>query len=432
MTGTVLRGRVLTFVDAPQGPDDTGSFRYIEDGAVFINEGRIVSVGEYHRSNIAGASVIDHHPNLILPGFIDAHVHYPQMQVIGSYAGALLEWLNKYTFVEEQKFGDPAHAARIAGKFLDELIRHGTTTAATYCTVHKVSAEAFFAAAEERNMRMIAGRVMMDRNAPEGLRDTPQASYDETRALIHEWHGRGRLHYAITPRFAITSSPEQMEMAEALAREFPDCHIQTHLSENLAEVEFARELFPNLGDYTGIYERYHLLGPKTLLGHAIHLSDREMDLLAETKSVAVFCPTSNLFLGSGLFDHAGLSERGVRIAVATDVGGGTSYSMLRTLDEGYKVQQLRGERLSPLQSFYMATLGNARALSLEGTIGSIVPGADADLVVLDARATPQMALRMETVDSLANELFLLETCGDDRAVAEVYVAGTPRKVALAP
>lgn len=432
MTGTVLRGRVLTFVDAPQGPDDTGSFRYIEDGAVFINEGRIVSVGEYHRSNIAGASVIDHHPNLILPGFIDAHVHYPQMQVIGSYAGALLEWLNKYTFVEEQKFGDPAHAARIAGKFLDELIRHGTTTAATYCTVHKVSAEAFFAAAEERNMRMIAGRVMMDRNAPEGLRDTPQASYDETRALIHEWHGRGRLHYAITPRFAITSSPEQMEMAEALVREFPDCHIQTHLSENLAEVEFARELYPNLGDYTGIYERYHLLGPKTLLGHAIHLSDREMDLLAETKSVAVFCPTSNLFLGSGLFDHAGLSERGVRIAVATDVGGGTSYSMLRTLDEGYKVQQLRGERLSPLQSFYMATLGNARALSLEGTIGSIVPGADADLVVLDARATPQMALRMETVDSLANELFLLETCGDDRAVAEVYVAGTPRKVALAP
>ena len=423
MTGTVLRGRVLTFLAEPQGPDDAGSYRYWEDGAVFINEGKIVSVGDYHVHNIAGASVIDHHPHLILPGLIDAHVHYPQMQVIGSYAGALLEWLNRYTFVEEQKFADAAHAKRIASLFLDELIRHGTTTAATYCTVHKASAEAFFEAAEERNMLVLGGKVMMDRNAPEGLRDTPQAGYDDTKALIGEWQDRGRIHYAITPRFAITSSPEQLEMAEALAREYPDLHIQTHLSENLAEIEFAKELYPNLGDYTGIYERYHLLGPKTLLGHSIHLSHREVEVLADTKSVAVFCPTSNLFIGSGLFDYERLTERGVRIGVATDVGGGTSYSMLQTMDEGYKVAQLRGQRLNPLKSFYMMTLGNARALSLEGTIGSIAPGIDADLVVLDSRATPQMMLRMETVDSLVNELFLLQTCGDDRAVVEVYVAG---------
>jgi guanine deaminase len=220
-------------------------------------------------------------------------------------------------------------------------------------------------------------------------------------------------------------------MAEALVREFPDAYVQTHLSENLAEIELARELYPNLGDYTGIYQRYHLLGPRTLLGHSIHLSHREVEALAETRSVAVFCPTSNLFIGSGLFDYERLRERGVRIAVASDVGGGTSYSMLRTMDEGYKVLQARGQRLNPLRSFYMMTLGNARALSLEGTIGSIEPGADADLVVLDARATPQMALRMETVDSLANELFLLQTCGDDRAVAEVYVAGKPMKSGLA-
>jgi guanine deaminase len=431
MTGTVLRGRVLTFVGEPQGPDDTGSYTYWEDGAVFINDGKIISVGDYHRHNIAGATVIDHHPNLIMPGLIDAHVHYPQMQVIGSYAGALLEWLNKYTFVEEQKFADSAHAERIASRFFDELIRHGTTTAATYCSVHKASADAYFAEAERRNMLAIAGKVMMDRNAPEALRDTPQQGYDETRELIAEWHGRGRARYAITPRFVITSSPEQMEMAEALVREFPDCYVQTHLSENLAEIEFARELYPNLGDYTGIYERYHLLGPKTLLGHSIHLSHREVEVLAETRSVAVFCPTSNLFIGSGLFDYERLHQHGVRMAVATDVGGGTSYSMLRTLDEGYKVLQLRGQRLSPLNSFYLMTLGNARALSLEGTIGAIVPGADADLVVFDARATPQMALRMETVDSLANELFLLQTCGDDRAVAEVYVAGKPAKRGLA-
>ena len=431
MTGTVLRGRVLTFVDEPKGLGDTASYRYWEDGAVFVNDGKVISVGDYNKANIAGATVIDHHPHLILPGLIDTHVHYPQMQVIGSYAGALLEWLNKYTFIEEQRFADSAHAARIASRFFDELIRHGTTTSVAYCSVHKASAEAYFAEAERRNMLAIGGKVMMDRNAPEALRDTPQQGYDDTRALIGEWHGRGRARYAITPRFAITSSPAQMEMTEALAREFPDCYIQTHLSENLAEIEFAKELYPNLGDYTGIYERYHLLGPKTLLGHSIHLSHREVEVLAETRSVAVFCPTSNLFIGSGLFDHDRLHSRGVRIAVATDVGGGTSYSMLRTLDEGYKVLQLRGQRLSPLNSFYMMTLGNARALSLEGTIGSIVPGADADLVVLDARATPQMALRMEAVDSLANELFLLQTCGDDRAVAEVYVAGKAVKTGLA-
>jgi guanine deaminase len=430
MTGTVLRGRVLSFVAEPKGRDDTASYRYWEDGAVFINDGKVIAVGDYHRANIAGATVIDHHPHLIMPGFIDAHVHYPQMQVIGSYAGALLEWLNTYTFIEEQKFADAGHAERIASRFFDELIRHGTTTAAAYCTVHKASADAYFAEAARRNMLAIGGKVMMDRNAPAALTDTPQQGYEESKALIEAWHNQGRAKYAITPRFAITSSPEQLEVAEALVEEFPDCYVQTHLSENMAEIEFAKELFPNLGDYTGIYERYHLLGPKTLLGHSIHLSHREVEVLADTRSVAVFCPTSNLFIGSGLFDYQRLHDHGVRMAVATDVGGGTSYSMLKTLDEGYKVLQLRGQRLTPLNAFYMMTLGNARALSLEGTIGAITPGADADLVVLDARATPQMALRMETVDSLANELFLLQTCGDDRAVAEVYVAGRPVKSGL--
>lgn len=427
---TILRGRVLSFVSEPQGADDTASYRYIEDGAVAIADGRIVSVGPFEGTQAADVTIIDHRPHLIVPGLIDPHIHFPQMQVIGSYAANLLEWLNTYTFVEEQRFADPAHAERIAGRFFDELIRHGTTTAAAYCSVHKASAEAFFTVAEQRNLRMVAGKVMMDRNAPLALRDTPQQGYDDTKALIEKWHGRGRAHYAITPRFAITSTPEQMDMAQSLAREFPDCHIQTHLSENLAEIEFAKELYPNLGDYTGIYEKYQLLGPKTLLGHCIHLSDREVGLLSETGSVAVFCPTSNMFIGSGLFDHDRLHAAGTRIAIATDVGGGTSYSMLRTLDEGYKVLQLRGQRLHPLRSFYMATLGNARALSMEGVIGSLTPGADADIAVLDARATPQMALRMETVTSLVEELFLLQTCGDDRAVAEVYVAGRAAKSTL--
>ncbi len=431
MARTLLRGRVLSFLDEPQALDDDKAYRYWEDGEVEIEDGKIVSVGQFDGAQQANTTIIDHSGKLILPGLIDPHIHFPQMQVIGSYAANLMEWLNTYTFAEEQRFADEAHAARIAGRFFDELIRHGTTTAAAYCSVHPQSVDAFFAAAAERNMLMVGGKVMMDRNAPEALRDTPQSGYDHTKAGIAKWHRKGRAHYAITPRFAITSSSAQMEMAAALAREFRDLHIQTHVNENLEEVALAKELFPNLPDYLGIYEHYDLLGPKTLLGHCIHLTHRECELLAETRSVAVWCPTSNLFIGSGLFDHDRLHAHGVRIAIATDVGGGTSYSMLRTLDEGYKVLQLRGQRLNPLRSFYMMTLGNARAMSVDDRIGAIEVGRDADLVVLDARATPQMALRMEAVDTLANELFLLQTCGDDRAVVETYVAGRAMKSALA-
>jgi guanine deaminase len=431
---TILRGRVLSFVAEPQGRDDHAAYRYIDDGAVVIGDGKILMVGEWNERAAAhddAAEIIDHRPHLIMPGFIDPHIHFPQMQVIGAYAAALLEWLNTYTFVEEQRFGDEAHATRIASRFFDELIRHGTTTAAAYCSVHPQSVDAFFGEAEKRNMLMVGGKVMMDRNAPPGLCDTPQSGYDDTKAGIAKWHGKGRAHYAITPRFAITSTHEQMAMAEALAREFPDLHIQTHVSENLAEIAFANELYPNYGDYVGIYEKFHLLGPKTLLGHCIHLSHRETQVIAETRSVAVFCPTSNLFIGSGLFDYERQHQHGVRIATATDVGGGSSYSMLRTLDEGYKVMQLRGQRLTPFRSFYHMTLGNARAMSLEDRIGTLEPGKEADIVVLNSGATPQMKLRMETVASLEQELFLLQTCGDDRAIVETYVMGEPQKSKLA-
>jgi guanine deaminase len=429
---TVLRGRVLTFVDQPKSIDDTASYRYTEDGAVVVGpDGRIIMIGDFNPKAAAHHKVIDHRPNLIMPGFVDPHIHMPQMQVIGSYAANLMEWLNTYTFADEQKFGDEAHAGRIASRFLDEMIRNGTTTASAYCSVHPQSADAYFAEATRRNMLMLGGKVMMDRNAPAALCDTPQRGYDETKAGIARWHGKGRNRYVISPRFAITSSPAQLEMAEALAREFPDLHIQTHVDENVGEIALAKELYPNLPDYLGIYERYHLLGPKTLLGHCIHLTEREVEVLAATRSVAVWCPTSNLFIGSGLFDRDRLARAGVRIGVATDVGGGTSYSMLRTLDEGYKVLQARGQRLNPLTSFYMMTLGNSRALSLEDEIGSLAAGRAADLVVLDARATPQMALRMETVETLWGELFLLQTCGDDRAVVETYVMGKAMKSGLA-
>jgi guanine deaminase len=428
MRRTILRGRVLTFVNEPQGIDDTASYRYLEDGAITIEDGKIIAVGDFAADD--SAEVIDHRPHLILPGFIDTHLHYVQSQMIASYAGSLLEWLNTYTFVEEQKFSQQGHASTVSAAFFDELIRHGTTTAVAYCSSHPRSVDAYFGEAAKRNMLMVGGKVMMDRNAPEALCDTAQSGYDDTKTLIARWHGKGRGLYAISPRFALTSTPEQLDAARALVAEYPDCYVQTHLSENAAEITYAMELYPGSPDYTGIYEDFGLLGPRTLLGHCIHLNHRETQVLAETGAVAVFCPTSNLFLGSGLFDHERLSKAGVRIGVATDIGGGTSFSMLRTLDEGYKVLQLRGQRLTPLNSFYMMTLGNARSLSLEGTIGAIAPGNAADLVVLDAGATPAMALRLATASSLVEELFLLQTLGDDRAIAEVYVAGARAKSTL--
>ncbi|WP_457584064.1 guanine deaminase [Ensifer canadensis] len=435
MTSTLIRGRLLSFHRAPTAIDDSAAYAYESDGALLVEDGQIKASGTYETVKAEAADDIvefDHRPHLIVPGFIDTHLHFPQMQVMASYAANLLEWLNTYTFPEECRFVETAHAQRIASRFFDEMVRHGTTTAAAYCSVHKASADAFFAEALRRDMRMIAGKVMMDRNAPQGLLDTPQLGYDETRAVIREWHGKGRNHVAITPRFAITSTPEQMDVAKSLVHEFPDLHVQTHLSENRDEIAFTCELYPEATDYTDVYARYGLLGPKSLFGHCIHLSEREADVMSETGSVAVFCPTSNLFLGSGLFPLRALNRRDkpVRTSVASDIGGGTSYSMLKTLDEAYKILQLQGERLNPFDSFFMMTRGNAEALSLVDRIGTLEAGTDADFIVLDMAATPAMALRAEVVNSLSDELFLLQTMGDDRSIVETYVAGKPAKSAL--
>nr|WP_117193751.1 guanine deaminase [Rhizobium terrae] len=432
MPHKLIRGRLLSFRRAPLSLADTESYAYEGDGALLVAGGRIAAAGGYAAMKArapAGVEEIDHRPHLILPGFIDMHMHFPQMQVIASYAADLLEWLNTYTFPEECRFVESEHAARIATHFYDELLRHGTTTAVAYCSVHKTSADAYFAEATRRGMLMVGGKVMMDRNAPQGLLDTPEMGYDETRQVIADWHGKARCHVAITPRFAITSTPAQMKAAQALAEEFPDLFIQTHLSENHEEIRYTCELYPEATDYTDIYARYGLLGKKTLFGHAIHLSEREADALSEAGAVAVHCPTSNLFLGSGLFPMKALMrrEKPVRVAVATDIGGGSSYSMLRTLDEAYKIQQLLGERLNPLESFYLMTRGNAEALSMTDAIGTLDAGTDADLVVLNAAPTPAMKLRMETVRTLPEELFLLQTMGDDRAVVETYVAGKAMK-----
>jgi guanine deaminase len=424
-----LRGRLLDFVEDPAEVGAAASHRYHHDGLLVIQDGKIAEAGAAQTlvPELTPGTPVDEYPDcLILPGLIDTHIHYAQTQVIASYGAQLLEWLHKYTFVEEQKFADPAHAAEIARFFLDDLLRNGTTTAAVYCTVHSESVEAFFAESERRNTRMIAGKMMMDRNAPAGLIDSAERGYAESKALLQAWHRRGRQLYAISPRFAVTSSEAQLEAAGALLREHPDAYLQTHLAENHEEIATVRKLFPSAKSYTDVYDRFGLLGPRSIFGHCLHLADGELQRLSETRSVAAFCPTSNLFIGSGLFDLARLRDpmRPIRVSIATDVGGGTSYSMLRTAAEAYKVLQLQGQNLLPLEAFYVMTLGNARALGLEAEIGSFRIGNEADVVVLDPCATPAMAHRMVTIeDDLEATLFALMTLGDDRAVRATYVQG---------
>jgi guanine deaminase len=423
-----VRGRLLTFLRAPRGAGDAESYRYIDDGVVVVKDGRIEAVGPAAEllPRLPAGIVIDRHADaLILPGFIDPHIHYPQTQVIASYGAQLLEWLEKYTFVEEQKFAEPAHAARNAEFFLDELARNGTTTAVAYCSAHPASAESLFAASHRRNVGMIAGTAIMNRNGPPGLLEPASNAISASRDLIRRWHGTGRQRYAVTPRFAITSTGEQLTAAGALLEEFPTVLMQTHLDENHNEIATVKALFPEDPSYTAVYGRCGLLGPRSLMGHCIHLDDDEVALMRDTRSVAVFCPTSNLFIGSGLFNYDRLAAAGVRIALATDVGGGTSYSMLRTAAEAYKVMQLQGQNLPALAAFDLMTRANAAALGLDNEIGAIVPGAFADLVVLDARATPAMAHRMEVTRDLEEELFVLMTMGDDRAVRQTYIAGQP-------
>lgn len=419
---------MLSFKRRPHGAGDADAYTYFEDGIVVIEGGRVVKVadaGHIERGDGEGAILHDFSGKLILPGFIDTHIHFPQTQVIASYGERLLEWLTRYTFPAESRYGDPVFAAAQARFFIDELLRNGTTTAVCYGSVHKGSAEALLAESERRGTAMFVGKTAMDRNAPPEVLDSARSAYDDTAALISAWHGRGRQRVVITPRFAITSTPEQLEALGSLARSHPDCLVQTHLSENHEEIETVRRLFPDRADYLDVYDYYGLVGPKSLMGHAIHLTPREIRRMSESGTVAVFCPTSNLFIGSGLFDYKGLEggEHPVRLALATDVGGGTSYSMLATAAEAYKVMQLKGQKLSAIEAFHLMTRGNAEALG-EPDLGRITPGAHADLVVLDSAATPAMAHRLAVGNcDLEEELFVLMTMGSERNVYEVFVGG---------
>lgn len=401
------------------------SYEYFEDGVLVIENGQVARVGHAAEllPTLSGVEITEYRDALITPGFIDTHIHYPQTGMIASYGEQLLDWLNTYTFPTERQFEDKAHAADVAGIFLKELLRNGTTTALVFGSVHKQSVDAFFEAVEALNLRMIAGKVLMDRNAPEYLTDTAESGYADSKELIERWHGKGRLHYAVTPRFAPTSTPEQLSLAGKLLGEYPDLYMHTHLSENRQEIEWVKALFPERKGYLDVYDHFKLIGPRAVFAHGVHLCDAECQRLAETGSAVAFCPTSNLFLGSGLFDLNKLEAHGVRVGLGTDVGAGTSFSQLQSLNEAYKIMQLQGKKLDPFKSLYLATLGGAEALYLDDKLGNFESGKDADFVVLDYNATPLISYRMQQAKTLDEKLFALTMLGDDRAIKETFAAG---------
>ncbi len=423
-----LRGRIVSFDGDPFQESSETCLAAIEDGLVVIGDGKISAVGDYAAlapTLDADVAVTRYEDALICPGFVDTHVHYPQMQMIGAYGEQLLAWLNKYTFVTEAQFVDKAHADAIAKLFFRELLSCGTTTAAVYCTVHPQSVDAFFEESERYGTLMVAGKVLMDRNAPDTLLDTAQRGFDESEALIKRWHGTGRNMYCVTPRFAPTSTDAQLDAAGALLKAHEGVFMQTHLSENLAEVDWVKSLFPKRSSYLDVYAHAGLAQKRAVFGHAIHLSEDDFRTCNATGVALSHCPTSNLFLGSGLFKlfDAQDARRPVRVGLGTDVGAGTSLSQLKTLGEAYKVAALSGRKLDAIQAFYLATAGGARSLYLDDRIGRVAPGYDADLCVLDLKSSPLLAFRMGYCESLQDILFVLVTLGDHRTVRATYVAG---------
>ncbi len=401
-----------------------GALELIADGAVLVENGRIVEVGPLSRfSGIESAEVLDYSGLLLIPGLIDCHVHYPQLDIIGSFGEELLDWLERYAYPAELRLADEVYARELADLFVDELIANGTTSALVFATVHAHSADVLFEAALDRDLRLISGKVLMDRGAPEALLDTPARGYAESRALIERWHGRGRLGYAITPRYALTSSEAQLESAGRLAREYPDVWLHTHLAENRREIDAVAEAFPDSPSYLAVYERFGLLRERSVFAHCLHLDERDCKSMARRGAAAAFCPTSNLFLGSGLFDLGRMRTAGVKTGLATDVGAGTSLSMLRTMGEAYKVLKLGDQVLSPADALYLATLGAARALGIDAEVGNLEAGKEADFVLLDADATRLAGHRVAQTGTLDERLFVLMTLGDDRHVRATVVNG---------
>ena len=424
---TAHRASILHCLRDPsddKDPLEAGSVEYFEDGLLVVADGYVDRLGPAEalmKELPSNVKVVEHGDKLIIPGLIDCHVHYPQIDIIASYGERLLDWLEKYAYPAERKFADPEHAKEVAEFFVQELLRNGTTTACVFATVHPQSVDAIFEAASKYGMRLIAGKVLMDKNCPEDLRDTPETGYEQSKQLIEKWHGRDRLSYAVTPRFAITSSEEQLRQAGRLLKEYPDVYLHTHLAENEEEVAQVARQFPWSRSYLDVYEHFGLVRERSVFAHCIHMHDDDRKLMARKGAAMAFCPSSNLFLGSGLFDLQAARECGNRVGAGSDVGGGTSLSMLRTSGDAYKVLQLRRQSLTPFGEFYLVTLGAADTLYLDDRLGNLAKGKEADFVVLDASRTAMTKRRSDEPDDIAARLFALFVAGDDRVVADAHL-----------
>lgn len=421
------RGELLHCLSNPADKPDAQSWEHFADGLLVIENGLVKACGDAQtllNTLDKDTPVTEHKHGLITPGFVDTHIHFPQCEVITSYGEQLLEWLETYTFPAEMQFGDADYAQKIAQFFLNQLLINGTTTAMVFGTVHPESVDAFFTEAQAQQLRMICGKVMMDRHAPDGLLDTAESSYEDSKALIEKWHNVDRLSYAVTPRFAPTSTEAQLQSAQRLLQEYPDVYMHTHLSENQKECEWVKSLFPERKNYLDVYDYYELLGKRSMFAHGIYLEDSEWQRLAETGAAISHCPRSNLFIGSGLFDMDRANQEQVKVGIGTDVGGGDSFSVLQTINEAYKVQQLQGNKLSAFESLYLATLGGATALDLQDRIGNFAEGKEADFVVLDYHATELIQFKIEQCKTLEERLFSLLMLGDDRCIRDTYILGS--------
>jgi guanine deaminase len=424
----ILRGQTLAFSGNPfeVGAEDAVDYR--QDGAVVVEGGRIIAVGaatDILKQN-SGAPVTNYGDALIMAGFIDAHTHYPQVDIIGSSSQGLVDWLQKHTFPCEAQFNDPAIAKNSAEFFLDQCFLNGVTTASVYCTVHPQSVTSFFEAATRRNVCMAAGKVCMDSNTPVGLADTAQTAYDQSKALIERWHGEGRNRYAITPRFALTSSAAQLEALGSLWREHPTALMQTHLSETKDEIARVLKQHPTYDSYYQVYESFGLAGEGAIFGHGIHLSGGERRAIAESGAAIAHCPTSNAFMGSGIFDLEATRRAAPDslVSLASDVGAGVSFSMFATMRAAYEAARFHGAVLHPVEAFWMATCAGAKAMRLDDRVGNLAPGMDADIVVLDLKSNPLLARRVAQAEDFFDVLFAQIIMADERAVKASYVAGT--------
>ncbi len=421
-----FRAAILHCLDDPGSDGEPNNIECFEDGLLIVEDGHVAALGNAQQMMpglSADTELTDYSGKLLVPGFIDCHVHFSQVDIIGSYGEQLLDWLERYAYPAEEAFADAEHARAVADFFVDELLKNGTTTALVFPTVHPQSVDAIFAAADKRGMRLLSGKVLMDENCPESLRDDPESAYTQSRELIEKWHGKNRLGYAITPRFAVTSSEAQLKAAGRLANEFPDVHVHTHLAEHLDEVELIAEKFPWSRSYFDVYEQLELVRERSVFAHCLHLDEPDRQRMAKLGAAIAFCPTSNLFLGSGLFDLRTARDSGIRVGVGTDVGGGTSLNMFRTLGEAYKVLHLQEQSMPGFQALYLATLGAASALYLDDRIGNFTTGKEADFVVIDYDGASITERRLRQARDIAEKLFALITLGDDRSIAATYLLG---------